>query len=135
MRYWLPGTVPGVLGYPVSVDRSKHEELVGDGRIPAPISTPDLKGTELRFGHRHKTPERLWKRQANTGVMSERRNSRKINQRRRLKPITEFCHPKIAKNLRDSTASGRPSSTREILSSAKEDRVHELTVTSLPGNC
>ena len=135
IRYWLPGSVPGVLGYPVSADRSKHQELVGNSRLPASISTSDLKGTELRSGHRHKTTERLRKRQANTGIMSERRNSQEIKQRRRFQPITESRHPEIAKNLRDSAASGRPSSTREILSSAKKDRVHELTVTSLPSNC
>ena len=135
IRYWLSGSVPGVLDYLVSADRSKHQELVGNSRIPASISTSDLKGTELRSGHRHKTTERLRKRQANTGIMSERRNSQKINQRRILEPIAESRHPKIAKNLRDSAASGRPSLIREILSSAKEDRVQEITVTSLPSNC
>ena len=41
----------------VSVDQWKHQEVLGNVRIPASLSMPDLKRTELRSGRHHKTPE------------------------------------------------------------------------------
>ena len=72
----------------------QREEPLGNGRILASVSVPDLKGTGPGSGHRQETPEPLGKRQTDAFIRSGYRNLPEINWNRSPEPISESCFRK-----------------------------------------
>ena len=109
----------------VFVELLQREEPLGNCRILALVSVPDLKGTELGSGHRQETsePETGTARETTNGHFNKIRIPELARNQSEPEPGTDFgiLLAEIAGNLPDPVVSGRTSLTWVVMMNSSQE--------------